>query len=145
MRRALVLSLSMIIILVMCVSSAAHSGRTDENGGHRNSSTGEYHYHHGYPAHQHENGICPYDYDDKTGVNSGSSSHSESDDAVAEPVENKSDKIIKVSISGVNQSFGIAAGDKVQLTAQTSSEIIGYISQDVDGVLEVTVTPAAQA
>lgn len=91
MRRILVLTLSMIIILVMCVSSAAHSGRTDENGGHRNSSTGEYHYHHGYPAHQHENGIRPYDYDDKTGVNSGSSSHSESDDAVAEPVENKSD------------------------------------------------------
>lgn len=60
-------------------------------------------------------------------------------------LENKSDKTIKVSISGVNQSFGIAAGDKVQLTAQTSSEIIGYISQDVDGVLEVTVTPVAQA
>ncbi len=58
-------------------------------------------------------------------------------------LENKSDKTIKVSISGVNQSFGIAPGDKVQLTAQTSSEIIGYISQDVDGVLEVTVTPAA--
>ena len=38
-----------------------HSGRTDANGGHYDRSTGEYHYHHGYPAHQHENGICPYE------------------------------------------------------------------------------------
>jgi hypothetical protein len=40
---------------------------TDGNGGHYNSSTGEYHYHHGYPAHSHTNGVCPYEYDDKTG------------------------------------------------------------------------------
>ena len=90
MRYKPIVVLFMVAGLLICVSSAAHAGRTDSNGGHRDSSTGEYHYHHGYPAHQHENGICPYDYDDKTGVNSGSSSHSESDDAVAEPVENKS-------------------------------------------------------
>lgn len=44
----------------------AHPGKTDANGGHYDHSTGEYHYHHGYPAHQHPNGICPYNYDDKT-------------------------------------------------------------------------------
>lgn len=38
----------------------AHRGRTDSSGGHYNRSTGEYHYHHGYSAHQHPNGICPY-------------------------------------------------------------------------------------
>lgn len=43
-----------------------HPGRTDSNGGHYNKSTGEYHYHHGYPAHQHENGECPYDFNDNT-------------------------------------------------------------------------------
>ena len=32
-------------------------------GGHYDTTTGTYHYHHGYPAHQHTNGICPYDYD----------------------------------------------------------------------------------
>lgn len=76
MRHSPVLLLSMIIVLLICAPSAAHPGRTDENGGHRDSSTGEYHYHHGYPAHQHENGICPYDYDDRTGWSSGSSSGS---------------------------------------------------------------------
>jgi len=44
----------------------AHSGGTDENGGHYDHSTGEYHYHHGYPAHQHPNGKCPYAFDDNT-------------------------------------------------------------------------------
>lgn len=43
----------------------AHSGRTDRYGGHKDnknkSGLGYYHYHcGGYPAHLHENGICPY-------------------------------------------------------------------------------------
>ena len=56
-------------------TSYAHPGRTDSNGGHYNRSTGEYHYHHGYPEHQHPNGVCPYDFDDKTGDSSGTSSY----------------------------------------------------------------------
>ncbi len=53
--------LSLILALIMvCSITLAHSGRTDANGGHHNRSTGEYHYHHGYSAHQHENGVCPY-------------------------------------------------------------------------------------
>lgn len=63
----------------MCtVLAFAHSGRTDGDGGHYDSATGEYHYHHGYPAHQHEDGICPYNFDDKTGQISGGSGESES-------------------------------------------------------------------
>lgn len=42
------------------VIAFAHPGGTDGNGGHYDRSTGEYHYHHGYPAHQHEDGECPY-------------------------------------------------------------------------------------
>lgn len=43
----------------------AHSGRTDSYGGHHDyknkSGLGAYHYHcGGYPAHLHENGVCPY-------------------------------------------------------------------------------------
>ena len=57
---------TLLIILAFSSMVYAHPGRTDENGGHYDRSTGEYHYHHGYPAHQHENGICPYNYDDKT-------------------------------------------------------------------------------
>ena len=50
----------------------AHPGRTDSKGGHTDTSTGEYHYHHGYSAHDHYDidgdGVvdCPYEFDDKT-------------------------------------------------------------------------------
>lgn len=67
--------IALLMVLIALSSSAlAHSGRTDSSGGHYDRSTGEYHYHHGYPAHQHTDGICPYDFDDRTGENSGSSS-----------------------------------------------------------------------
>lgn len=51
-----------LVLVCLPASSLAHSGRTDANGGHYDSSTGEYHYHHGYSAHQHPNGVCPYSY-----------------------------------------------------------------------------------
>ena len=50
----------LIFVSVLTIVSSAHSGGTDSNGGHYNSQTGEYHYHHGYPAHSHVGG-CPYD------------------------------------------------------------------------------------
>ena len=61
----------------------AHPGKTDSNGGHNDRQNGDYHYHHGYPAHSHIDGVCPYDYDDKTdhsynSDNSGNSSNDES-------------------------------------------------------------------
>ncbi len=46
------------------LTAEAHSGRTDGDGGHRDnknvSGLGGYHYHHGYPAHLHTGGVCPY-------------------------------------------------------------------------------------
>ena len=50
-----------LLCVSLCTSAYAHPGRTDSKGGHRNTSTGEYHYHHGKPEHQHINGVCPYD------------------------------------------------------------------------------------
>ena len=58
--------LCVIIALCIPLSSSSHSGRTDGDGGHYDSSTGKYHYHHGYPAHQHKNGVCPYKNKNKT-------------------------------------------------------------------------------
>ena len=60
---------------VMTVS--AHSGRTDSQGGHRDnqnrSGLGSYHYHcGGYPAHLHDNGVCPYTDGDASGSSSQS-------------------------------------------------------------------------
>lgn len=61
------IALSMLTMLISPVNG--HPGRTDSDGGHYNHSTGEYHWHHGQPEHQHKDldgdGIyeyCPYDY-----------------------------------------------------------------------------------
>ena len=52
---------ALTVIVALLSILTLHSGRTDSNGGHWDYSTGEYHYHHGFPAHQHPNGVCPYD------------------------------------------------------------------------------------
>lgn len=67
-----------MFVAILLPNAFAHSGKTDSNGGHYDRSTGEYHYHHGYSAHQHYDGECPYDFDDKTNHNSGSSSNNSS-------------------------------------------------------------------
>lgn len=60
------------LCLILPVVVFAHPGRTDSSGGHYDRSTGEYHYHHGYPAHDHSDmdgdGVldCPYEFKDKT-------------------------------------------------------------------------------
>lgn len=61
-----------LLLVFLFIPTAAHSGGTDENGGHIDHSTGEYHYHHGHPAHQHDGGVCPYNFVDKSGSTSGS-------------------------------------------------------------------------
>lgn len=73
-------SLCMIMALLLLSVASAHPGRTDGRGGHYDSATGEYHYHHGYRAHQHTDldgdgkADCPYNFDDQTGARSGTSS-----------------------------------------------------------------------
>lgn len=58
--------ISFVLVCLLAVSFAtAHRGRTDAQGGHydtnNESGLGSYHYHHGYSAHLHENGVCPYE------------------------------------------------------------------------------------
>ena len=55
-----------LLLPLLALAVFSHPGRTDSSGGHYNRSTGEYHYHHGHPAHQHINGVCPYSSDAKT-------------------------------------------------------------------------------
>ena len=52
--------LLLFVILLLLSASFAHSGRTDSKGGHYDRSTGEYHYHHGKPAHTICGANCPY-------------------------------------------------------------------------------------
>lgn len=63
------LPLVLLLLFILPVSALAHPGGTDANGGHYDGS--EYHYHHGYPAHQHTNGVCPYDSSASSGSSSG--------------------------------------------------------------------------
>lgn len=58
----------LLFTAILTMITVLHSGKTDSKGGHRDSSTGEYHYHHGYPAHQHYDmdgdgkRDCPYNF-----------------------------------------------------------------------------------
>ena len=76
MKRFLAMIFSVCLLTsALALLTRAHPGGTDASGGHIDQSTDEYHYHHGYPAHYHTGGSCPYDFDDKTGQSSGSPSN----------------------------------------------------------------------
>lgn len=95
-KKLLFLLLALSLCLSLHVTALAHPGNTsDDDGGHIDNSTGEYHYHHGYPAHSHydmdgDGEIdCPYDFIDKTGQNSGTPSiSSELNVDSAKPADN---------------------------------------------------------
>lgn len=77
-KQAFLLCIFTVLLLCLSINVAAHSGGTDSNGGHRGDDG--YHYHHGYPAHDHwdmdgDGDLdCPYNFNDKTGQNSGGGS-----------------------------------------------------------------------
>lgn len=93
--RLILFAVALIMFCSLTVPVLAHSGKTDDDGGHYDSETGEYHYHHGYSAHDHYDmdgdGYvdCPYNFVDHTGWNSGSSGSStkHSTDAVEQEVK----------------------------------------------------------
>lgn len=58
-------------------------------------------------------------------------------------IENTGDKDVKINISGYNQSFTLPTGETVKIKAQTSSELVGYLSQATDSV--VVTLPEASA
>ena len=60
MKRLFTFMFVLLFITLATLTTYAHSGGTDYKGGHYDHSTGEYHYHHGHPAHDLINGECPY-------------------------------------------------------------------------------------
>jgi hypothetical protein len=58
MKWIIILLIVFSLVLVFSTNVLAHSGGTDNQGGHYDHKTGEYHYHHGTSAHQHYNGRC---------------------------------------------------------------------------------------
>lgn len=75
----------------MLLGVNAHPGKTDGSGGHTDHNTGEYHYHHGYPEHDHydmdgDGSIdCPYDFQDKTDHSSDGNNSSDADLGISLP------------------------------------------------------------
>lgn len=49
------------LFILVSLLAFSHPGRTDASGGHYDRKNGTYHYHHGYSAHSHPNGVCPYE------------------------------------------------------------------------------------
>lgn len=117
MKRRVLLICFAVSLLVATVF--AHPGGTDGSGGHRNHSTGDYHYHHGYSAHDHYDmdgdGIldCPYDFDDKTDhSNSGSNGIASGTDTSTKPVTQKTtSKSKQISLSKIiSEIFEVLLG-----------------------------------
>ena len=99
---------------VLASFTVLHSGKTDGNGGHYNRSTGEYHYHHGYPAHSHYDmngdGIvdCPYSYKDNTSYQSSTSkSEIKTNSSSKSPSNKKVGSKIKTTIEALLVVCGI--------------------------------------
>ena len=89
----------------------AHSGRTDSNGGHKDnknvSGLGSYHYHcGGYPAHLHDNGVCPY----KNTSTSSSSSSSSSSGSSSTSSQEEAIAAAKKEANDLGYNTGYAAG-----------------------------------
>ena len=67
----LIIAILLLSLTIVPICALAHSGGTDSSGGHYDHSTGEYHYHHGRPAHDHPNGVCPYSSSNKSSTSGG--------------------------------------------------------------------------
>lgn len=60
MKKLFIPIICFVLIFNFTITTFAHGGNTDSNGGHNDNINGGYHYHHGHPAHDHPNGKCPY-------------------------------------------------------------------------------------
>lgn len=104
------LSVLAFLILFLCFvpSAYSHPGNTDVNGGHYVKDTGEYHYHHGYPAHQHSDLDgdgkldCPYDFKDNTSDSSSNSSGSSTSSGITPEIMEKARKLRKNNEDGAD-------------------------------------------
>lgn len=83
MKKMLIFLSGFFIFIYLTLPSYAHPGSTDQNGGHHDLRTNDYHYHHGYPAHSHVDvnndgkTDCPYNFIDQTGINSNRDFHND--------------------------------------------------------------------
>ena len=96
-----------LLLSVLFFPVFAHPGKTDSNGGHYDHEDGSYHYHHGYPAHKHPGGVCPYDFDDKTDHSGKNNSSSVTKEEAEKETSDSDDDIFVYVLFG---AFIIALG-----------------------------------
>ena len=127
--------LLIIVIFLTTIPVSAHPGDTDGNGGHYDHSTGEYHYHHGYEAHQHTDldgdgdRDCPYDFDDQTGWNSGTTSNRSPLTSTSRETESDYHRVYENGkADGYDDGF-----DDGKTFGQTAAEKRGYDKGRADG------------
>lgn len=126
--RIIEILLCIIIFLISQVQIFAHPGRTDSQGGHHDSETGEYHYHHGYSAHQHRDvdgdGIldCPYDFVDKTGKSSGNSSSKDIQEESEQPLRRSESKSSSSTSSTSSRSHSPTYGSQGTASSESNAD-----------------------
>lgn len=116
-KKGAILSASVLIIGSMetgyssgVIIAQAHSGRTDSQGGHHDyknkSGLGSYHYHHGYSAHLHPNGVCPYENGDGA-VSSKQTIHSTTEKSAEAPLNVETYQLVFDSAFYYNQHLDL--------------------------------------
>lgn len=138
----------MYTIVILCLISMpvfAHSGDTDSKGGHTDHSTGDYHYHHGYPAHDHYDmdgdgdRDCPYLFDDKTGIHSGNASSGSNSAATDVYLDGYDDGYMIGFVDGMNESDAQWKEEKAALISKHQEELDSIIGQTILSTLSVCV------
>lgn len=129
---------------IVSVTSEAHSGRTDSNGGHKDnknkSGLGSYHYHcGGYPAHLHSNGECPYaTTSSKTTTSSKSTSGKTTASTKSKSSNSASKSVIKKVQKKLNE-LGYDCGTPDGIMGKKTKKALKEYQEDydltVDGVI----------
>lgn len=141
MKKRVFFSVLIALVFTLVFSASAHSGRTDSSGGHHDyknkSGLGSYHYHHGYPAHLHPGGVCPYtSASNKSNSSSSSSSSRKSSSSSSRSTSSVSKKSLptyKVYVNGeMLDTDPIAADGAIFAPAPLLAEKLGALI-DWDG------------
>lgn len=131
--------LILVIVILIGNTVCAHSGRTDSNGGHKDnknkSGLGSYHYHcGGYPAHLHENGVCPYSA--STASYSSSNEQSSQSSTSTSMLETKKEEVVSTSANAENKQVEETLAPSTQATEKTVKETSVKLTTDKEEVVE---------
>lgn len=120
------------------IVAEAHGGRTDANGGHKDSKNksglGSYHYHCGsHPAHLHTDGVCPYS-SGSTATSSASQTAS-SDTGASDTGTSDTIKQVQQALNDLGYDAGEADGVMGQKTKAAVEQFQKDNGLVVDGII----------